>query len=218
MNENMPREKIKSSGVSKLCDSELISVVLGSGVRGKSVFLVANELAEYLVGLRTMPSLEDLQRIGGVGEVKACQILACLEFSNRFLLKGQTKVVGSPEDLIPYLAFLKQKQQEHMVCLCLDGGNHVLGVHTLTVGLVNQTQIHSREAFQQAIRQGAVSVIFAHNHPSGSLKASPQDVDTTRKLINAGALLDIPVLDHLILSREGFASMKSSHPHLFATV
>lgn len=162
-----------------------------------------------------MPSLDDLVKVSGLGMVKACQVLACLELSSRFLLGGRGAPVTTPSDLVPQLAFLKNQGQEHMVCVCLNGANRVVGVHTLTVGLANQTQIHPREAFHWAIHDKAVAVIFAHNHPSGTLQASPEDLCTTQKLVEAGRILDIPVLDHLIISHEGWGSLKSSHPQYF---
>lgn len=216
MLEKMPRDRIYSDGVQKLADWELISVILGVGVKGKSVFELSKDLALYLKNCKKMPELEALCNLSGLGRAKSCQILACLELSNRFLLQGGAISVTSPADLVPQLAFLKFHEQENMVCISLNGANQVIRVHVLTIGLVNQTQIHAREAFHMAIKDFAVSVIFAHNHPSGSLNPSKQDVETTKKLVAAGALLDIPVLDHLIVSREGYMSIKSTHPFVFA--
>ena len=211
----LPREKIVRYGVSELSDSELMSVVLGSGCGRKTVFELAEELVLLLKTSEKMPNLDALRQVRGLGWAKACQVLACLEFSSRFLLGGRGAPITSPGDLVPQLAFLKMQSQEHMVCICLNGANRVVGVHTLTVGLANQTQIHPREAFQWAVQERAVAVIFAHNHPSGTLLASHEDLNTTRKLVEAGRVLDIPVLDHLIISREGWGSLKSTHPHYF---
>lgn len=102
-----------------------------------------------------------------------------------------------------------------MVCITLNGANRVIGIYQLTKGLANQTQIHPREAFVHAVQDRAVSVIFAHNHPSGSLVASPEDLHVTRRLQEAGKILDIPVLDHMIMSKEGWTSIKGQFPSLF---
>lgn len=211
----MPREKILASGVESLNDSELISVILGCGVHGKSVFSLASELSLLLKECTNFPRLEDLAKISGLGRAKACQVLACLELSSRFLLGGQSQVVTNPTELLPRLSFLKRAPQEQMVCVSLNGGNRVIGVHALTIGLVNQTQIHPREAFALAIRENAVSVLFAHNHPSGNTQPSREDLETTSRLVASGRILDIPVLDHLIISSEGWVSLKSTHPNLF---
>lgn len=211
-----PREKIFARGVHELLDYELISVVLGSGTSKKSVYLLAKEVEQYLKQCKDEPVLLDLERIGGLGRVKACQVLACLELSGRFLLGCGGQAITNPRQLVPLLAFLKQKTQENMICITLNGANRVMNTHTLTVGLVNQTQIHPREAFRKAVQDGAVSVVFAHNHPSGTLHASPEDIMITRRLIESGRILDIPVLDHIIISSEGWVSIKASHPAMFS--
>jgi len=211
-----PREKILQNGISKLTNSELISVILGSGSAKKSVFNLAKEVEELLSVSGKMPDLGDLCRIEGVGLVKACQILACLELSGRFLLGMRAKSIHCAEDLIPCLSFLKTKSQESMVSVSLNGANQILGVHQLTTGLANQTQIHSREAFAAAIQDRALAVIFAHNHPSGSLSPSADDLEVTRVLVQSGKILGIPVLDHLILSPRGWTSLKMTHGHLFS--
>lgn len=210
-----PRERIISQGVSELSDSELISVILGNGIRGKNVIELSNELSCYLKTRQVLPEFNDLKQISGLGQAKSCQILACLELSSRFLLGGTGVTITTPAQLVPQLSFLKHRNQEHMVCICLNGANRVAGIHVLTIGLANQTQIHPREAFSHALQDNAVSVIFAHNHPSGTLKPSPEDIRITERLVESGRVLDIPVLDHLIISREGWSSLKSSHPLCF---
>jgi DNA repair protein RadC len=162
-----------------------------------------------------LPEFHELSKIVGLGQAKACQILACLELSSRFLLGGTGATITTPSQLVPQLSFLKHQTQEHMVCICLNGANRVSGVHILTIGLANQTQIHPREAFSRALLDHAVSVIFAHNHPSGTLKPSTEDLRITEKLVESGKILEIPVLDHLIISREGWSSLKSTHPLCF---
>lgn len=211
----LPRERILRDGVSELSDSDLISVILCSGTSRKSVSQLAGELAGYLKECSSLPSLPRLLEIPGLGNAKACQVLACLELSGRFLLGGGGEAITNPRQLVPRLAFLKQKTQEHMVCITLNGANQIISVHVLTVGLVNQTQIHPREAFALALEERAVSVVFAHNHPSGSLSPSPEDIAVTRRLVECGRLLEIPVLDHLIVTGEGWLSMKGTDPALF---
>lgn len=214
-NEEKPREKIYSGRLSELNDAELLSVVLGRGVSGKNVFDLAQEIAFFLKKCSRIPKIDDLLPIRGMGRTKAAQVLACLELSSRFMLGHQDQAVQGPAELMPRIAFLKGLSQERMVLVCLNGGNRVIGIHTLTVGLANQAPVHPREAFAPALVDRAVGVIFAHNHPSGSLEPSAEDCQVTRRLCAAGRLLDVPVLDHMIVSIRGFRSLKATHPELF---
>jgi len=210
-----PREKMKIYGTSVLSTKELIALILGKGSKDKNVFFLAEELADYISVQPRVPKLEDLLKIKGLGPVKASQILACLELSGRFLLSGIRQEINSPEQAIQSLSFLKNALQENFVVISLNSANNIIETHILTVGLANQTQVHPREAFTKAIENRAVAVIFAHNHPSGNLTPSSDDLNITRTLCKAGQLLSIPVLDHLIVSASGFLSIKREHPSLF---
>lgn len=215
IDKNGPRERVLVDGISELSDAELISLVLCSGTSRKSVVSLANELSAFLKGRSARPTLLELMEIEGLGKAKACQVLACLELSDRFLLNGKGQSITNPSQLVPHLAFLKSKVQEHMVCITLNGANCVVSVHLLTIGLINQTQIHPREAFVHAVHERAVAVVFAHNHPSGALQPSAEDLAITRRLVECGGILDIPVLDHIIIASDGWISLKSTHSKLF---
>lgn len=125
--------------------------------------------------------------------------------------------ISNPVDVIRYIkpAFELTSEQEQFRVIFLDGSNKIIGHHLCTLGFANSTQVHPRESFKEAIRKNAVAVIFAHNHPSGSLRPSPEDIKVTAQLMEVGLLLEIPMLDHLILSTEGWHSIKATHPHLF---
>lgn len=142
-------------------------------------------------------------------------MLACLELSARYILSDKAIVVETPDDIVSRLSFMKYEEQEHLVLVTLNSANLVIRVHELTTGLVNQTPVHPREAFAKAIEDRAVSVIFAHNHPSGSTAPSPEDMAVTRVLCASGRVLQIPVLDHIIVGRRGFNSICRMHPELF---
>ncbi len=210
-----PREKLKNLGVEALAICDLLALILGRGTVQKNVFELAAELECYLASCKQVPSIEDLKGIKGLGYAKAAQIMACLEFSRRFLLAQNIKSVKTPEELIPHLAFLKYEKQETFVVISLSSANCILKVHNLTVGLVNQTQIHPREAFVRAIEDRAVAVVFAHNHPSGNLQPSHADEEITAQLCRAGKILGIEVFDHLIIGASGFYSLKRTNPGLF---
>lgn len=212
---NLPRERLVLGENSSLSDEDLLSIVLGRGYPGKNVFILAEEVAQFLRSRSKMPSVDDLLVIRGLGVAKAAQIVACLELSARFILGHDDKAVHGPAELMPRLTFLKYQTQEHMVLVTLNGGNRVVGVHVVTKGLANQAPVHPREAFAPALQDRAVAVILAHNHPSGSLEPSNEDCAVTRSLCRAGRILDIPVLDHMIVSMKGYRSLKACRPELF---
>lgn len=211
----MPREKLESSGASSLSNEELLALILGSGSHECSVFELSRRLSEFLSMETSVPTLERLRKIRGLGKVKAAQILACLELSGRFILSDKAIPVSVPEDILSRVAYMKYESQEHLVVISLNSANYIVRIHELTTGLVNQTPVHPREAFAMAIEDRAVSVIFVHNHPSGSLEPSPEDISITRVLCAAGKILQIPVLDHIIIGKRGFTSMCRMFPNVF---
>jgi len=213
----LPRERIFAGELSKLNVEELLCVVLGRGTAGKSVFELAKEIAGLLEKKSRIPSLEELLQVKGLGLAKSAQILACLELSGRFMLGMQDLVIDSPKELVPQLSFLKHSNQENMVLVTLNGGNKVIKIRTITVGTANSTPIHPREAFAPAIEDRAVAVVFAHNHPSGDYEPSMEDLILTQKLCEAGKILEIPVLDHLVISSSGYTSMVTYWPEYFFT-
>lgn len=211
----MPREKLEYSGVSALSNEELLAIILGSGCHECDVFELARRLAQFLSTETSIPSLDRLRSIRGLGKVKASQILACLELSGRFILSDKAIPVSTPEDVLSRVAYMKYEAQEHLVVVSLNSANYVIRVHELTTGLVNQTPVHPREAFALAIEDRAVSVIFIHNHPSGSLEPSSEDMSITRVLCASGKILQIPVLDHIIIGKSGFTSLCRMYPEIF---
>ncbi len=214
--DKMPSEKVFELGnASSLRESELFSLVFGSGSRYFGAVEVAESVTEYLKSCNKVPTLRGLMEIPGVGKMKAAQIMACLELNTRFLFSFKGDVISAPVHALPYLSHLKMSLQENFVCLTLDSAHQVIRYHHLTKGLVNQTPIHPREAFRKVIEDNATSVLFAHNHPSGNLKPSMSDVLITKKLVKSGLLLGIPVLDHLIIGKSGWCSLKKEQPHLF---
>jgi len=211
----LPREKLESSGASSLSNEELLALILGSGSHECSVFELSRRLSEFLSTETSVPTLERLKKIRGLGKVKAAQILACLELSGRFILSDKAIPVSVPEDILSRVAYMKYEAQEHLVVISLNSANYIVRVHELTTGLVNQTPVHPREAFAMAIEDRAVSVIFVHNHPSGSLEPSSEDISITRVLCAAGKILQIPVLDHIIIGKRGITSMCRMFPDVF---
>lgn len=203
-----PRERIASRGAPSLSDIELIAAIIGSGTRGRDVFAVAKDIADRLSDDPGNLTYQDLIRIGGIGESNASKILACFELGRRYYKTSEAVKVSTPEDLLPLISDLANQKQEHFICITLNGANEVIAKRTVTVGLLNHSLVHPREVFADAISDRAASVICVHNHPSNTLEPSSQDIAVTRQLAEAGNLLGIRLLDHLIIARAGFVSMK----------
>jgi len=206
-NFDRPREKLAARGAKVLSDVELLATLLGSGVKGKDVFQISHAILRKLDNHKKMIDVNALVSIEGVGFAKACQIVAAFEFVRRRLLKEST-FVRKAEDILPLISHIADKKQEYFLCISLNGANEVIGNRIVTVGLLNTNQVHPREVFADAISDRAASIILAHNHPSGILAPSPDDIITTRQLIDAGNIIGISVLDHIIVTKKGYLSFK----------
>ncbi len=202
-----PREKLAAKGAKALSDVELLATLLGSGVKGKNVFQISHAILRKLDNHIETIDVKTLVSTEGVGFAKACQIVAAFEFARRRLLKEST-FVKKAEDILPLISHIADKKQEYFLCISLNGANEVIGNRVVTVGLLNTNQVHPREVFADAISDRAASIILAHNHPSGILAPSPDDVITTRQLIDAGNIIGISVLDHIIVTKKGYLSFK----------
>ena len=206
--QDRPREKIAHKGVSALSDTELIEAIIGRGTKNKDVRTLAKEICDLIQMQRQNIQYKDLERIEGIGPVKASQITACFELSRRYFPNGGNTHVTKPEDILPHVAYLKEKRQEHFVCITLNGAGEVLGNRTITLGLLNHSLVHPREVFADAITDRAASIICVHNHPSGSLEPSSQDIAITTQLRDAGVLIGIQLIDHIIISKNGHLSLR----------
>jgi len=203
-----PREKIARKGAAALTDSELIELVIGRGTKDNDVRSIAKEIASLIRDSRGGIGYEGLQSIGGIGPSKAAQILACFELGRRMFQEEPLSRVTKPEDILPFVADFREKRQEHFICITLNGAGEMLGNRVITVGLLNHSLVHPREVFADAITDRAASIICVHNHPSGSLEPSSQDIAITRQLKEAGALVGIQLIDHIIVARSGHTSMR----------
>jgi DNA repair protein RadC len=204
-----PREKIAVKGVRALSDTELIEAIIGRGVKNKDVREIARDISDILNDKKTAIRYEDLQEIEGIGPTKASQIMACFELGRRYFRADDAPAkISKPEDIIPVVTWLRDRKQEHFVCITLNGAGEVLNSRTITVGLLNHSLVHPREVYADAITDRAASIICVHNHPSGSLDPSSQDIAITRQIQEAGTLLGIQLLDHIIITKKGFLSMK----------
>lgn len=199
------RERLDKRGVSSLSDRELLMVLLGTGSKGKPVGILAEEVLTLMDRDRTGLSVSDLTLLQGMGSAKAATVLASLELGKR-LYGFRSRKVGSPGDLYPLVQHWADRKQEHFMCATLNGAHDLIDVRVISRGLINRAIVHPREVFADAVSDRACAVLVAHNHPSGHLEPSREDIDVTRKLKEAGRILGIPLLDHLIFSETGYYS------------
>jgi DNA repair protein RadC len=200
-----PREKLARKGVQALKNDELLSLLLGSGVQGKDVRKLSREIIALLDRDFDNVSLQGLCEIHGLGPAKASQILAAIELSRRYLIRGNRRITTAQEvheELVAY----GSKKQEHFLSITLDGASHIIETRTVFIGTLNQSMVHPREVFADAIGDRAAGIIVAHNHPSGTLEASRADIQITQRLKEVSKLVGIELLDHVILAKEGYFS------------
>jgi len=203
--EERPREKLKEKGSKSLEDHELLSILLGSGQKNRSVGRLAQDLQKVLDREGTDPDIERITAICGIGPAKACIILAALEFSRRRFCPESPRI-SYPTDALPLLTHYAGRKQEHFLCLSLNGAHEVINIRVVSVGLVNRALVHPREIFADPIKDYATSIIVAHNHPSGNLEISREDREVTTRLKDAGDILGIKLLDHIVFTRDGYYS------------
>jgi len=200
-----PREKLLSKGAEALSDQELIAVLLGKGTQGHDVMSLAKRILSIMDEQGAKPDLDTLQQIDGVGPAKAALIAAALEVARR-RIRPEGFRISFPPDVLPLIQHYADRKQEHFLCISLNGANEVIATRTVSVGLVNKTQVHPREVFADPITDRASAVIVAHNHPSGALTPSKEDMEVTKQLKEAGETLGIRLLDHIIFNHSGYYS------------
>jgi len=203
--DDKPREKLLNKGVQALKNDELLAILLGSGVQGKDVRKLAKEIITLMDKDFDKLSLKTLCDIHGLGQAKASQILASLELSKRYLIRTNRRITDA-KDVYDELRKYANRQQEHFLTITLDGASHIINTRTVFIGTLNQSLVHPREVFADAIADRAAGIIIAHNHPSGTLEASRADVAITQRLKEVSKLVGIELLDHVILSKRGYYS------------
>jgi DNA repair protein RadC len=216
-----PRERLQKFGPDALSAQELLALILGRGIGGESVMMTAQKLLSHFGSLEAImdASLEDLQNIRGLGIAKASQIKACFEIARRIYnsdeiseSKNKNKLIISPRDVFKLVkSKILHYAKEHFVVLSFDSRNRFLGMDTISVGTLNANLVHPRETFESAIRRHAAQVVLAHNHPSGELEPSEDDLEITKRLVEAGKILGIELLDHIIITKDGFLSFKDKN-------
>ena len=206
---NRPREKLREKGAAALTDEELVAAILGMGTAGADVRTIARQVAGLIRAHKANLQLDQLLEVPGVGLAKAAQILSAFELARRHLLKDTVKITVA-QDILPLVADIAGKQQEYFVCISLNGANEVIEKRVVTIGLLDQSPVHPREVFADVIADRAAAVIFAHNHPSGELRPSTADLRMHEQLTEAGKILGLRVLDHVIVTRRGYLSFQEA--------
>lgn len=211
-----PREKMTEKGPQALSDEELLAAILGSGQRGRDVFQVAASVQRVVEEKRENIVVDDLRRLPGMGQAKACQVIAALEYSRRRMDPISGKRIREAADVALLAAEYRDRRQEHFLVLTLDGAHRVIARRLVFIGTINSSLIHPREVFVDAISDRAAAVILVHNHPAGQLQPSPQDLAVTERLQRVGEIIGIEVLDHVILTADGFLSFRDAVPSFSA--
>jgi DNA repair protein RadC len=209
-----PRERLQKFGVEALSAQEILALILGRGIAGESVIVTAQRLLSQFGSLRGIAnaSAEELAQVKGIGVAKASQMKAAFELTNRlesYAESGDKPLVKTPEDVAGLVqSRLKGKKKEYFLALLLDTRNRLIKVAEISVGSLDSSVVHPREVFKEAVLASAASVIFIHNHPSGDPEASEDDIKLSKRLAEAGELMGIDVLDHIIIGDKRYLSLK----------
>ena len=213
--ENRPRERLIRSGPQSLSNAELLAIILRTGSREENVIDLSNRiLSEYNLKKLSETGFNEIRDVFGIGDAKACQIIALFELSNRISLFPEEKEIVIT---IPYNVFrllnrrMSSLKKEHLIGLYLNTKNALIHQEVISIGILNANLIHPREIFKSAIKNSAASIILAHNHPSGDPKPSREDIEVTKRLQKAGEILQIKVLDHVIIGNNSYFSFNGRH-------
>jgi DNA repair protein RadC len=210
--DDRPREKLMLRGAQSLSDAELIAILLRTGMKGKSVIQVSQELLQKYDGLNSLTSQthDALKNFPGIGKDKAATLLAAFEITRRIDSKKKwrfDKKITSPQDVAEiFIPLLRDEVKEKFLVVCLSSSNKIIKYEVISVGNLNSSVVHPREVFKVAIESNSANIILLHNHPSGNAEPSNEDIAITKKLVEAGKIFEIHVFDHIIIAGDRFES------------
>ena len=213
--EERPRETLLKKGETYLSDSELLAILINNGTRDKSAITLAREIIETSDGIRNLSNItvEELSKIKGIGLAKACRIISALELGRRVSVASEMQKfkITSPQDIANvYMEELRYKKKEIFRVVLLNTKNVIIGSKDISEGSLNASIVHPREVFLEAIKKSANKMILMHNHPSGDPTPSSEDINITKRLISAGQIVGIEILDHVIIGDGSFYSFKEN--------
>jgi DNA repair protein RadC len=214
-----PRERLKKFGQHNLSDQELLALILGKGHQGESIMVTVQKILSKFGSLKSLSeaSYEEIIDIKGLGIAKVSQLIACFEISRRLTIeidqfqakKNSLISLTTPDEVYRQIKErLINDNKEHFFVISLDSRNRIIGIDPISTGTLTASLVHPRETFESAIKRHAAQIIVAHNHPSGSLEPSEDDIKITKRLIEAGKIMGIEVLDHLIISSKTYLSFR----------
>lgn len=210
--DDRPREKLLLRGAQSLSDAELVAILLRTGKKGKNVLEIAREIIsnEGNLAMLATRTVDSLQKIDGIGKDKAATLVAAFEFSRRILSQSKwfsNRKITSPQDIADiFIPILRDDIKEKFIVVCLNSANKIIKHETISIGNLNSSVVHPREVFKVAIDCSSASIILIHNHPSGNPEPSNEDLRITKKIVESGKIMDIPVFDHLIIAGETYTS------------
>lgn len=206
-----PREKLIAKGAENLKDSELLAILLRTGKTGKNVIEIAAQILSKHSKKRLLQmTYQDLLKISGIDSAKATTLLAAFELSKRALEVNDTNLptVVTPKDVVAQLTELRHNKKEHFIALYLNARNQLVHKETISMGTLNANLVHPREVFEPAVKYSVANIMVAHNHPSGDPKPSEDDLEITKRLVEAGKMMGVELLDHVIIATNSYFSFK----------
>jgi len=207
-----PREKLIHYGPEKLSNSELLAILLRSGRRGENVVELASKiLKKFRADKLPYLTFDELKDCPGLGPAKACEIVACFELGKRLLKGKKARIYLKPREVWEELKGIRNNKKEHFVVFYLDTRNQEIKREIISIGSLNANLVHPREVFEPAVRNLAAQIILAHNHPSGDPEPSEDDLVITKRLVEAGKIMGIEIIDHIIVVKNGFLSFKEKN-------
>lgn len=199
------REKALKFGLGYPLDYELVMLILGAGNRQMSVETMSKKIVEVLDSGNNEDMVERLLKMKGIGQSKALAVAAAIELGKRRTCHLGAHI-SSPADIIPFVNHYAMNGKEHFLAVTLNGGHNIIQIHVVSIGTTNSAFAHPREVFYEAIKENASAIIVCHNHPSGSVEPSEEDIECTRKLLAASKIIGIPILDHIIIDYSSYFS------------
>jgi DNA repair protein RadC len=196
-------------GPGKLSDAELLAILLRTGTKGQNVVELSRKILRKFPSNNLLDaSFVDLKNTFGLGAAKACEIMACIELGRRLLKDKKISILISPKDVWERMSDIRNSRKEHFVVFYLDSRKQEIEREIISVGTLSESLVHPREVFESAIKNNTASIIVAHNHPSGSIEPSESDIMITKKLVHAGKILDIKIIDHVIITKDNWRSLR----------